>query len=93
MPFLDFLRQGVLPNDITDTRRLVWRAKSYKLVDGQRYHRRTSKVLLRCISPEEGKKLLFDIHAGIYAHHDALRALVGKAFRHSFYWLTTLIDA
>lgn len=84
-PFLDFLRQGVLPNDVTDTHRLVQRAKSYKLMDGQHYHRSTSEVLLRCISPEEGKKLLLDIHVGIYAHHGAPRAFMGKAFRHNFY--------
>lgn len=93
MPFSDFLQCGILPNDITDVRRLVRHAKSYKLVGGQLYHQSTSGLLLRCAPPEEGKKLLLDIHAGICVHHVALRAIIGKAFRHSFYWPTDLADA
>lgn len=62
-------------------------------MDGQLYHWSASEVLLRCVSPKEGKKLLLDIHASIYTHHAAPRALVGKAFRHGFYWPTALTDA
>ena len=50
-------------------------------------------VLLRCVTLEDGRKLLLDIHGGICGHHVAPRALVGKAFRNGFYWLTTLTDA
>ena len=92
-PFSDFLQRGILPDDATDARRLVRRAKGYKLVGGQIYHRSASRVLLRCVAPKEGKKLLLDIHVGIYAHHAALRALIVKSFRHGFYWPTALTDA
>src|SRR5438105_3276596 len=37
-------------------------------------------MLMRCISEEDGRKLLKEIHSGIYGNHAASRTLVGKAF-------------
>jgi hypothetical protein len=50
-------------------------------------------VLLWCVTSKEGRELNLDIHGGIYAHHAGSRVLMGKAFRHGFYWPTALIDA
>ena len=49
-------------------------------------------MYLRCISREQGKELLADIHGGDCGHHSSSRTLVGKAFRSGFYWPTALID-
>ena len=48
---------------------------------------------MRCISEEEGRKLLVEIHAGLSGHHAASWALVSKAFRTGFYWPTARADA
>ena len=53
----------------------------------------TTGVLQRCISEEEGRNLLAEIHAGLGGHHAAARALVGKAFHTRFYWPTARTDA
>jgi hypothetical protein len=37
--------------------------------------------------------LLTEIHGGECGSHSSSRTLVGKAFRHGFYWLTALQDA
>jgi hypothetical protein len=50
-------------------------------------------VLLRCVTPEEVRELLLDIHGGIYAHYVGSHTLMGNTFKHGFYWLTTLVDA
>jgi len=50
-------------------------------------------VLLKCISQDDGIKLLDDIHAGSCGNHAASRTLVGKAFRAGFYWPTAVTDA
>jgi len=92
-PFLDFLEWGILPTDVADARRLVWQTKSYIVLHGQLYRQSTSEVLLRCVAPEDGRKLLLDIHSSICGHHTAPRALMGKAFRHGFFWLTAPTDA
>jgi hypothetical protein len=48
---------------------------------------------MRCITREEGCKLLIEVRGGECGNHASSRTLVGKAFRHGFYWPTTLQDA
>jgi hypothetical protein len=48
---------------------------------------------MRCILRFEGLQLLQEIHGGECGNHAASANLVGKAFRSSFYWPTTLADA
>ena len=50
-------------------------------------------ILQKCITQEEGVKLLLEIHSGSYGNHMASRTLVGKAFRSGFYWPTAISDA
>ncbi len=47
-------------------------------------------ILMRCITQEEGHELLAEIHGGECGSHSSSRTLVGKAFRHGFYWSTAL---
>ena len=68
-------------------------AKAYKVHEGELYKKSTTGVLQRCISEEEGRQLLAEIHAGMGGHHAAARALVSKAFRTGFYWPTARADA
>jgi hypothetical protein len=49
-------------------------------------------VFQHCVSPEEGRKILYEIHAGDCGHHVVSHSLVAKALRHGFYWLTTHAD-
>ena len=53
----------------------------------------SSEVLLKCISQDDGIKLLDDIHAGSCGNHAASKTLVEKAFRAGFYWPTVVTDA
>jgi hypothetical protein len=48
---------------------------------------------MKCVSTEEGKEILQEIHEGVCGNHAASRTLVGKAFRSGFYWPTALPDA
>jgi hypothetical protein len=48
---------------------------------------------MKCVSTEEGKEILQEIHEGMCGNHAASRTLVDKAFRSGFYWLTALADA
>jgi hypothetical protein len=88
-PFLAYLLRQELPDDQTETRRIIRRSKAYKVHEGELYKKSTTGVLQRCISEEEGKQLLAKIHAGMGGHHAAARALVSKAFRAGFFWPTT----
>jgi hypothetical protein len=50
-------------------------------------------ILQRCITIEEGRKLLKDLHLGACGHHAAPRTLVGNAFQQGFYWPMAVADA
>jgi hypothetical protein len=63
--------------------RIVRLAKRYAAVEGDLYRRDANDIHMRRITQEE-------IHGGECGSHSSSRTLVGKAFRHGFYWPTTL---
>ena len=85
-PFLDCLIRCELPDDRSEARRIARRAKSYVMYgkNNELYRRSPSGVLQRCITIEEGRKLLEDLHSGACGHHAAPQTLVGNAFRQAF---------
>ena len=92
-PLLQCLVDGTLPPDQAEARRVARRAKAFVLLNGEMYKRSPSGILMRCITRQEGIKLLENIHSGACGHHAALQTLVGNAFRQGFYWPTTVADA
>jgi hypothetical protein len=50
---------------------------SFKLIDRTLYKIRVTAPRLRCMSQEEGKKLLEEIHSGLFDTHATPRNLVG----------------
>jgi hypothetical protein len=94
-PYLQYLLRGELPLDKAEARRLARRAKSFVLLGDEKelYHRNPLGILQRCISVAEGQELLQEIHSGACGHQAAPWALVGNAFRQSFYWPTVMADA
>jgi len=89
----DYLKDNVLPEDDVSAERIVRLAKCYAVVEGDLYRHGANGILMRCISWEEGRDLLAEIHGGECGNHSSSRTLVGKAFRHGFYWPTALQDA
>ena len=91
--FKDYLMQGILPENEEEAEHVARQATAYCIQDGELYRKRPNDVSLHCISREQGKELLADIHRGDCGHHSSSRTLVGKAFRSGFYWPTALSDA
>jgi hypothetical protein len=89
----DYLKENVLPEDHVAAERIVRLAKRYMVVEGNLYRRGANGILMRCITQEEGREVLTEIHGEECGSHSASHTLVGKAFRHGFYWPTTLQDA
>jgi hypothetical protein len=85
-----YLKDNILPDDMASTDRIAHLAKRYMLVEGDLYRRGTNGVLIWCITWEEGCELLIEVHGGECGNHASSRTLVGKAFRHGFYWPTAL---
>ena len=95
MPFLDCLIYGEMLGDRSEACRTARRAKSYVIYGKNKelYRRSPTGILQRCITIEEGRKLLEDLHSGASGHRAAPRTLVGNAFRQGFYWPTAVADA
>ena len=92
-PYLAFLEHQILPMDEAEARMIQRRCKSFTIINNELYKRSTTGVFQRCIQPEEGRKILYDIHAGDCGHHAGACSLVAKAMHHRFYWLTAHVDA
>ena len=80
--FIQYLTDGSGPTDKVEVKRLMRHSKQYVLVDGSLMRKNAKEeILMKCITQEDGLKLLYEIHAGIYGNHAASKTLVDKAFR------------
>ena len=62
-PYLNYLLRDELPEDRAEAERITRRNRRYVVVGGEElYHRGASGILMRCISEEDGRKLLKEIH-------------------------------
>jgi hypothetical protein len=64
----------------------------YHLIDVVLYKQDANGMMMKCISKDEGIQLLWEIHNGVCGAHSTWHSIVGKAFRHGFYWLTAKDD-
>jgi hypothetical protein len=92
-PYLAYMMNKTLTQDVIESRRIIRQSKAFVVLQGKLYKKSITGVLQRCITPQEGKVILKDIHAGVCGHHTSSRAIAAKAFRAGFYWLTAIKDA
>jgi ribonuclease HI len=84
--FIDYIKENKLLDNREEATRIIRRSKNYILVGDNLYRRATSSgVLLKCISREEGKEIIEEIHLGYCGNHTTSRTLVGKTFYTGFY--------
>jgi predicted MPP superfamily phosphohydrolase len=67
----DYLKENILPEDHVSAERIVRLAKHYAVVEGDLYHRGANDILMRCITQEEGRELLTEIHGGECGSHSS----------------------
>jgi IS30 family transposase len=48
---------------------------------------------MKCVTLEEGRVILLDIHTGVCRCHAGAKSLVGKTYRQGFFWPTAVSDA
>jgi hypothetical protein len=84
-PIIDSLNNDHHPDDEASAARMAARARSYTIIGGRLYKKGVVQPLLKCISQDEGKELLSEIHSGNCGSHIGPRALSAKAIRQGFY--------
>lgn len=85
-PIINYLVNGVLPDDKNEARTLRRRAAHYAYKFGQLYKRGFSVPLLKCVTPERGLYIMQEIHEGIFGNHSGPRTLFHKVILQGYYW-------
>jgi hypothetical protein len=92
-PIKAYLDNQPISNDNVNIERITRKSRMYHLIDGVLYRQGANGMMMKCISKDKGSQLLRDIHSGVYRAHLSWRSIVGKVFRHGFYWPTAKDDA
>ena len=93
MPWISYLRTGLLPDGEEVARKLKFQASRFVLIKDVLYKRGFSRLYLRCLSCEETDYVMREVHEGICGNHSGARSLVHKMIRAGSYWPTMLKDA
>ena len=84
VPYLAYMTRGELPEDETLARQMTRWSKSMTIVNGEIHHCNVTWAFQCCVSPEEGREILREIHEGDYGHHAGSKSLVAKSFLMDF---------
>ncbi|GJV03552.1 reverse transcriptase domain-containing protein [Tanacetum coccineum] len=92
-PNIEYLKDGNLPGDRKEARKLRIKARQYELLEGILYKRSFLKPWLRCVGPLQADYVIREIHEGSCSMHAGPRSVVAKAMRLGYYWPTMHRDA
>ncbi|KAL5581058.1 hypothetical protein UlMin_013500 [Ulmus minor] len=92
-PIISFLRDGTLPADKFEARRLRFRSARYFLDKGKLYKKGFSSPSLLCLDEDRGKFTLEEVHAGVCGNHSSGRTLAHIILRQGYYWPTIQTDS
>ncbi|XP_020151828.1 uncharacterized protein [Aegilops tauschii subsp. strangulata] len=86
VPYIAYLLRQELLEDEDEARQIVRRSKAFTVISGQLYRESVTGVAQRCVSLEEGRLILNEIHSGTCGHHASSRIIIAKAYQEGFYW-------
>jgi hypothetical protein len=92
-PINAYLDNQPISDDNVEIKCIARKCRMYHLINEVLYRQGTNGMMMKCISKDEGSQLLRDIHIRVCGAHSSWRSIVGKAFRHGFYWLIAKDDA
>ena len=92
-PIWNYIIDRSLPNDPKEAAKIRARSARFTNHKGSLYKRGFFTPFLKCISGEDTRYVLREVHEGICGNHIGARALAGKVLREGYYWPTILKDA
>ncbi|KAL5576344.1 hypothetical protein UlMin_018043 [Ulmus minor] len=84
-PIISFLRDGTLPADKFEARRLRFRSARYFLYKGKLYKKGFSSPSLLCLDENRGKFTLEEVYTGVCGNHSSGRTLAHRILRQGYY--------
>jgi len=88
-----YLTKGKLLSDPKEADEVKKRSNWFILYEGILYKRSFARPLLRCVTPEDGRRVLEELYEGICSTHARGRALAVTAIRTVYYWPNLREDA
>ncbi|KAL0416593.1 UNVERIFIED_CONTAM: hypothetical protein Slati_3491200 [Sesamum latifolium] len=73
-PITRFLREGILPEDHKEARKVKIRSARFVLIDRNLYKRGFPSPLLKCLNPDKAEYVLREIHEGSCGNHSGARS-------------------
>ena len=92
-PILSFLRNGRLPPNPEEARKIQKRATRFTVLNDELYKRGYSQPYLRCIEEEEAKYVLEEVYGGVRGDHMGAKSLIRKIMRMGYFWPMMQQDA
>ncbi|XP_023891486.1 uncharacterized protein LOC112003505 [Quercus suber] len=92
-PILSFFKDGRLPSDTEEVRKICKRAARFTILNDQLYRRGFSQPYLKCLEEEEARYVLKEVYGGICGDHMGSRSLVRKIMQAGYFWPTMQQDA
>ena len=92
-PIVSYLKDGRLPEEKDEARKLRVRSARYVLMDEVLYKRGFSQPYLRCLASNKANYILRKVHEGACGNHLGARSLVHKVIRAGYYWPNMQADA
>ena len=92
-PILSYLKDGQLPPDLKEPRKIQRRAARFTVLNDELYRRGFSQPYLRCVEEEKAKYVLEEVHGGICGNHMGAKSLVRKIIRAGYFWPSMQQDA
>nr|XP_025680402.1 uncharacterized protein LOC112782271 [Arachis hypogaea] len=93
LPYMQYLRSGSVPDEVSDKKRFRRQASFFTLINNVLYRRGFSRPLLKCLDRKEADLVLAEAHEGICGIHSGARSLAQKILRAGFYWPTIWEDS
>ena len=90
---ISYLKDGNLPEEKDEARKLRVRSTRYVLLNDVLYKRDFSQPYLKCFSPDEANYVLREVHEGACGNHSGARSLIHKVVRAGYYWPTIQANA
>ena len=91
-PILSYLKDGRLPLNPEEAKKIQKRAVQFTVLNDELYKRGFSQPYLRYIEKEEAKYVLEKVHGGVYADHMGAKSLIQKIMRAGYFWSTMQQD-
>ena len=91
-PIVTYLKEGSLPADKQEARKIRTKAARFSMISDCLYHRSFNGPYARCLDDIETVYVLKEIHEGECGNYSWGRSLCNKVKRQGYYWLSMLQD-